>query len=96
MRDSPEDLAATYLKLADEALPGEVLGLYLTGSLPLGDYHAGTSDIDGVVVVASPITDASVVKDVHAALPEKPYFDVTYLTAEELAAPPDPTRWSPG
>jgi len=92
MSDSPEDLAATYLKLADEALPGEVRGLYLTGSIPLGDYHPGTSDIDGVVIVGSPITDASVVQDVHAALPEKPYFDVTYLTAEDLAAPPDSTK----
>jgi hypothetical protein len=92
MSDSPEDLAAAYLKLADEALPGEIGGLYLTGSLPLGDYRPGTSDIDGVVIVASPVTDASVVQDVHAALPDKPYFDVTYLTAEDLAAPPDPTK----
>jgi len=31
-------------------------------------------------------------EDLAAALPEKPYFEVTYLTAEELAAPPDPTK----
>lgn len=65
----PEVVAATtaqYLDLIDKALPGQVAGLYLTGSVSLGDFHPGTSEH---------------VKEVHAALPAKPAYDVTYLSA---------------
>lgn len=91
----PSDVTATttqYLELIDKALPSQVVGLYLTGSIPLGDFRAGRSDIDGVVVVAEPLTDVEAVRDVHAQLPEKPAFDVTYLTASDLAAPPDASK----
>jgi hypothetical protein len=80
---------AQYLALVDKALPGQVAGLYLTGSVPLGDFHPGSSDIDGVVVLASPLDSPEPVKDVHEALPAKPAYDVTYLTAAQLAVPPD-------
>ena len=56
----PAEVAATtsqYLGLIDEALPGRVVGLYLTGSVSLGDFQPGRSDIDGVVVVDSPLAD---------------------------------------
>jgi hypothetical protein len=92
MTPVPPEVASTtarYLELIDEALPGQVTGLYLTGSVPLGDFRPGHSDIDGVVVVASPLLDASAVKAVHEQLPSAPAFDVTYLTAADLAAPPD-------
>jgi hypothetical protein len=88
----PEEVAAItsqYLSLVDSVLPGRVVGLYLTGSIPLGDYHPGRSDIDGVVVVSERLADPEVVRAVHEKLPERPYFDVTYLTASALAAPPD-------
>ncbi|MEV8379114.1 aminoglycoside adenylyltransferase domain-containing protein [Kribbella sp. NPDC056861] len=85
-------LAAQYLELVDEALPGQVTGLYLTGSVPLGDFRPGHSDIDGVVVTASPLLDASAVRAVHEQLPTAPAFDVTYLTAADLAAPPDAAK----
>ncbi|WBQ02846.1 nucleotidyltransferase domain-containing protein [Kribbella sp. CA-293567] len=90
----PEVAATTarYLELIDEALPGQVTGLYLTGSVPLGDFRPGHSDIDGVVVVAAPLPDASAARSVHEQLPLAPAFDVTYLTAAELAAPPDPSK----
>jgi hypothetical protein len=67
----PAVVAATtaqYLDLIDKALPGQVIGLYLTGSVPLGDFHPGSSDIDGVVVLASPLDSSEPVKDVHEAL----------------------------
>lgn len=83
-----ESTTMQYLELIDKALPGQVVGLYLTGSIPLGDYRPGRSDIDGVVVVAEPLKDFEAVRDVHAQLTEKPAFDVTYLTAAELASPP--------
>ena len=84
-----ESTTSQYLNLIDKALPGQVAGLYLTGSIPLGDYRPGRSDIDGVVVLAEPLTDIEAVRDVHAQLAEKPAFDVTYLTADDLASPPD-------
>ncbi|MEV0285028.1 nucleotidyltransferase domain-containing protein [Kribbella sp. NPDC050820] len=88
----PAEVAAItsqYLELIDKTRPGLVRGFYLTGSIPLGDYSPGRSDIDGVVVVSEPVTDPEVVRAVHAKLPERPYFDVTYLTASALAAEPD-------
>ena len=86
-----EAITAQYLALTDNVLPGQILGLYLTGSVPLGDFHPGRSDIDGVVVVAEPMTEAAV-RPVHEKLPERPYFDVTYLTADELAVAPDRSK----
>ncbi|WP_328322133.1 hypothetical protein OHA70_26205 [Kribbella sp. NBC_00382] len=91
----PAEVSGTtskYLQLIDQALPGQVSGLYLTGSIPLGDYRRGFSDIDGVVVVASPLTDVSLVREVHKQLPSSPAFDVTYLTAADLAVAPDATK----
>ncbi|TCO52205.1 nucleotidyltransferase-like protein [Kribbella antiqua] len=87
--DEVSPITSAYLAAVDSELPGLVVGLYLTGSIPLGDYRSGRSDIDGVVVVSSPVTDPAVVSPVHAKLPERPYFDVTYLTLAALAAPPD-------
>ena len=57
--------------------------------MPVGDFHLGSSDIHGVVILASPLESPEPVKEVHAALPAKPAYDVTYLTAAELAVPPD-------
>ncbi|MGC4942012.1 aminoglycoside adenylyltransferase domain-containing protein [Kribbella sp. DT2] len=95
LSDLPEPVresVAAYLSLVDEALPGEVLGLYLTGSVPLGDFHLGSSDIDAAVILASPLTDPERVRAVHEAMPQTPSFDATYLSVDELALPPDPTR----
>ena len=83
-----ESTTMQYLELIDKAMPGQVVGLYLTGSIPLGDYRPERSDIDGVVVVAEPLKDFEAVREVHAQLAEKPAFDVTYLTAAVLASPP--------
>ncbi|MEV5963527.1 hypothetical protein AB0L70_17280 [Kribbella sp. NPDC051952] len=84
-----DEVSAKFLALADELLPGRVRGLYLTGSIPLDDFRPGRSDIDGVVVVDTPVTEDEV-RPLHANLPSRPYFDVTYLTAAELAVAPDP------
>ncbi|WP_432948924.1 aminoglycoside adenylyltransferase domain-containing protein [Kribbella sp. CA-253562] len=86
------EASSRFLTLVDEALPGEVLGFYLTGSVPLGDFHPGSSDIDGTAVLAKPLTDPERVRGVFEAMPKTPSFDVTYLTFDELALPPDPTR----
>ncbi|TCN42665.1 nucleotidyltransferase-like protein [Kribbella orskensis] len=95
MTSLPPEVAETttrYLELIDKVLPDQVVGLYLTGSVPLGDFHPASSDIDGVVVVAEPMTEVAAVRSVHEELPAKPAFDVTYLTAEDLAVAPDPSK----
>jgi hypothetical protein len=86
------EASSRFLALVDEALPGEVLGFHLTGSVPLGDFQPGSSDIDGTAVLAKPLTDPERVRGVFEAMPTSPSFDVTYLTFDELALPPDPTR----
>lgn len=95
MTSLPPEVAETttrYLELIDKVLPDQVVGFYLTGSVPLGDFHPASSDIDGVVVVAEPMTDVSAVRSVHEELPARPAFDVTYLTADDLAVAPDPSK----
>jgi hypothetical protein len=47
-----------YLRLADRLLPGKVTGFYLTGSVALGAYRAGRSDIDFVAVLNNRISGA--------------------------------------
>ncbi len=48
----PVDVAVRrYLRLVDRLLPGRVVGLYLIGSVALGAYRPGHSDIDVVAVV---------------------------------------------
>jgi hypothetical protein len=47
-----------YLRLADRLLPGKVIGFYLTGSVALGAYRVGRSDIDFVAVVSTGVSGA--------------------------------------
>lgn len=44
-----------YLKAVDQALPGRIAGFYLVGSVALGDFQPGRSDIDFVAVVTQPL-----------------------------------------
>lgn len=79
-----------YLQVIDADAPGLVEGLYLTGSVALGDFRPRTSDIDFVAVTASR-PDAGA----HAALARahsrlrnvwpRPYFDGAYVTWDDLA-----------
>lgn len=52
--DVPADVRRTvkgYLDVADRLLPGRISGFYLVGSVALGAYRPGRSDIDFVAVV---------------------------------------------
>src|SRR5262245_19888407 len=89
-----DEVVQTYLPLVDAALPGVVEGLYLHGSIALGDFCADRSDVDFVAVCpARPAEDAVAgLAQVHAELARerpRPYFDGVYLTAADLAGPPD-------
>jgi hypothetical protein len=73
--------AAHYLGVVDEALPGFVEMLYLAGSVALGAYQPGASDIDTVIVTSRRPApeDLAVLAGVHASMPERPHFDGIYL-----------------
>ena len=53
----PRTAINTYLDIADSVTPGLVEGLYVVGSVALGDWVEGCSDIDIVAVTAEPATD---------------------------------------
>jgi hypothetical protein len=79
-----------YLELADRHLPGLVEGLYLHGSIALGDYRPGVSDID-FVVVTSRRPDVEPVRVLHAELRRhhrKPVFDGLYVSWDDLRSDP--------
>jgi hypothetical protein len=74
----------------ERALPQQIEGIYLVGSLALGDFRSGQSDID-FIAIANPTADMIPVADVHrtiaAAHPEI-HCDGVYLRSGELALPP--------
>jgi hypothetical protein len=88
-----ETVAATcadYLAIADRHAPGLVDGLYLQGSIALGDYRAGVSDID-FVAVTSAAPDPHQVRAIHERLRRrgrKPFFDGLYVSRDELRSDP--------
>lgn len=82
-----------FLRLADDALPGLVEGLYLHGSLGFGEWYDGRSDIDYVAVLAERPGAVTVealrrVHDEVAATFPRPPFDGFHATWYDLAAPP--------
>jgi hypothetical protein len=88
-----------FLEIVDAETPGFVEGLYLTGSIALGDYRSGQSDIDFVAVSSAPANAAQIraLERAHAALTKhvsRPSLDGPYLTWNELAA--DPTEAASG
>jgi Domain of unknown function (DUF4111) len=89
-------LVDAYLELADRQLPGMVEGLYLVGSVALGDWQAA-SDVDFIAVSgrrpAGPALDR--LAAVHAELAARraaerraPEFDGLYVCWDDLARPP--------
>jgi Domain of unknown function (DUF4111)/Nucleotidyltransferase domain len=89
----PADVARTcaaYLTLADRYAPGQVEGLYLQGSVALGDYRPGVSDIDFVAVTGQP-PDPDIVRTIHRDLRRRhrrPFFDGLYVGWDDLRRDP--------
>jgi hypothetical protein len=95
-----DDLVAAYLGLVDAVAPGLLEGLYLTGSVALGDFRPRGSDVDFVAVTAAPIERSSLaaLARVHAGLGARfprPHFDGSYLTWHDLADDPANCRSVP-
>ncbi|MET0132622.1 MAG: aminoglycoside adenylyltransferase domain-containing protein [Kibdelosporangium sp.] len=96
-----KDVVDTYLALVDAEAEGLVQGLYLEGSIALGDYRPGVSDIDYVAVTESPPDPATIetLRRVHDRLRgrhRRPYFDGVYLTWHDLEAGPGTAIGRPG
>ena len=88
-----ERVVEEYLRAADAAAPNLVEGLYLTGSIALGDFHPCSSDIDFVAVTAEPLEGAGLValERMHAQLRNqrsRPCFDGIYVTWQDLGRAP--------
>jgi len=82
-----------YLALVDAAAPGVVEGLYLVGSVALGDFHLRTSDVDFIAASSAPVNEISrqALASVHADLAAEasgPAFEGIYVTFDELARSP--------
>ncbi len=89
-----------HLAVLDNLAPGLVDSLYLTGSVTLGDYQQGRSDIDFMAFTSKPVTDPEVVAllaqvhallltDLQAALPASGHYDGNYVALGVLPAVPD-------
>lgn len=83
-------MCAAYLELADRHAPGLVEGLYLQGSIALGDYRPGVSDIDFVAVTGR-TPDITTVRAIHDDLRRRhrrPHFDGLYVGWDDLRRDP--------
>lgn len=88
------DVAQNYLALTDERLPDRLIGFYLVGSIALGDYRHGQSDLDFVSVIDSPLTakEMATLSGIHKLLARRgllPKLDGIYVTADQLLSAPD-------
>lgn len=83
----------SYLADLEASVPGLVEGVYLTGSVALGDFHEAWSNIDVVTIVReTPDTEQQTrLADVHeraATAQPRPRLDAFYLRWADLAQPP--------
>ncbi len=92
------EIVDRYVRAIDDGAPGLLTGFYLTGSIALGDYRAGRSDVDGVATLSRELTPADVtaLRHVHeAVLPDAPHVDVVYLTADAFSSQPAARQRAP-
>jgi hypothetical protein len=88
-----QNVTGTFLEAADMEVPGLIEGLYLTGSVALGDFQSGASDVDFVAVTRAGLDHAGIggLERVHAGVSRcyrRPLFEGVYVTWDELAHDP--------
>ncbi|MEU8264125.1 nucleotidyltransferase domain-containing protein [Micromonospora sp. NPDC048999] len=90
-------LVARYLDEVDAALPGFVEGLYAVGSIALGAWQIGRSDIDTLIVTsrAADADELAVLAKIHAGMPAGPCFDGVYLDRVTFGSQPIDRRIVP-
>lgn len=84
---------ADYLHDLGRTLSGAAAGVYVVGSVALGDYHSESSDVDLVTVLDEPLDPLalSLLGDIHqrVALSHRQIrLDTSYLTWSQLERPP--------
>jgi hypothetical protein len=91
------EVVECYLQDMDQAAPGLIEGLYLTGSVALADYRPGTSDIDFVALTSRSLEagELAALGAVHAGLPAAPHLDGVYLDRTAFEAMLDDERVVP-
>ena len=79
------ELTGQYLDAVDEALPDFVAMFYVVGSVALGAWQPGRSDVDTVIFTSRVPTqrDLGALREMHAAMPAKPHIDGVYLSPED-------------
>src|SRR4051794_8326641 len=82
-----------FLDAIDAEVPGLIEGLYLVGSVALGEFRPDRSDIDFVAVTATRPDAAALaaLAQIHRRLQERwprPFFDGIYVTWDDLAGEP--------
>ncbi|HUZ44043.1 MAG TPA: aminoglycoside adenylyltransferase domain-containing protein [Acidimicrobiales bacterium] len=83
------ELCGQLLIQVDGEAPGLITGLYLVGSLALGGYREGISDVDFIAVASRPPAgdDLATLRRVHAGLAGgrgRPDLDGVYVQAADL------------
>ncbi|MGG4488132.1 aminoglycoside adenylyltransferase domain-containing protein [Metabacillus idriensis] len=78
-----------YLKMIEERLPSVLESFYLYGSVSLGAYQEGVSDLDFYAVVKEKLTetDVEILKQVHLDIKKQfpmPSLDGMYVTRDDL------------
>lgn len=97
MHESVEHATRAYLRLVDDAVPRRIEGLYLVGSVALGDFHPGRSDIDFIAVVSDTLLsrDLDALARIHTRLRDqvwRPDLSGVYVTWEDLHRDPRHVR----
>ncbi|WP_026119838.1 nucleotidyltransferase domain-containing protein [Nocardiopsis ganjiahuensis] len=87
-----QTLTQAFLANADQEAPGLVQGLYLTGSVALGDFRPHTSDVDFVVVTGRRSgEDVDALRRIHSRTRNQvphPQFNGVHVTWDELNQDP--------
>ncbi|GEP01612.1 aminoglycoside adenylyltransferase domain-containing protein [Methylobacterium haplocladii] len=89
---SISDTVRAYLARVDGQGSGLITGLYLVGSIALGDYREGISDIDFIALVPAELDAVRLegLARVHAEMAAlgSPFFDGVYVTPDRLTRMP--------
>lgn len=85
------EATARHLAAADAVALGLIQALYVTGSVALGDYQPGRSDIDFMAFTSRPVSadDVALLRDMHAGFPPHPCYDGIYVSWDERETVPD-------
>lgn len=91
---APVDELDAYLAALDRTLPGDaVAGVYLVGSVALGDYRHGQSDLDLLTLTTRPLADAELgaLEAMHQALEKgaQPHTDAVYAPDDYVGRLPE-------